>query len=69
MKVKATIEEVISQTFEVEVSSIDDAYDEIQEMYKSGKLVVENPTLTEANLMVTTDEEDFVEGCWTNLHI
>lgn len=67
MKVKATIEEVISQTFEVEVSSIENAYDEIREMYRGGKLVVENPALTEANLMIT--EEDGYEGSWSNLHV
>lgn len=67
MKVKATIEEVISQTFEVEVSSIENAYDEIREMYRGGKLVVENPALTEANLMIT--EEDGYECSWSNLHV
>lgn len=67
MKVKATIEEVINQTFEVEVSSIENAYDEIREMYRDGKLVVEDPTLTEANLMII--EEDGYESSWSNLHV
>ena len=67
MKVKAHIEEIITQTFEVEVSSVDNAYDEIRKMYKEGKLVVENPTLIEANLMV--EEENGEEGDWNNLHV
>lgn len=67
MKVKATIEEVISQTFEVDVSSIETAYDEIRDMYRKGKLVVENATLTEANVMIT--DENGKESDWNNLHV
>ena len=67
MKVKVIIEEVISQTFEVEVSSIENAYEEIRDMYRDGKLAVEDPTLTEANVMITDD--DCKEGVWINLHV
>lgn len=67
MKVKVIIEEVISQTFEVEVSSIENAYEEIRDMYRDGKLVVEDPTLTEANVMITDDNGK--EGDWINLHV
>ena len=58
MKVEAIIEEVISQTFEVEVSSMENAYDEIRKMYHDGKLVVENPMLTEANVMILNENGD-----------
>ena len=58
MKVEAIIEEVISQTFEVEVSSMENAYDEIRKMYHDRKLVVENPILTEANVMIMDENGD-----------
>lgn len=67
MIVKATIEEVISQTFMVEVSSIESAYDEIRDMYRNCKLVVEDPVLIEANVMIT--DENNKESDWNNLHI
>lgn len=66
MKVKIVIEEVISQEFEVEVSTIDDAYDEIREMYQSKKLVVEDPKLTQANLLI---EDENGDGDWMDLHV
>lgn len=67
MKVKIVIEEVISQEFEVEVSSIDDAYDEIRTMYKNKKLVVEDPKLTQANLAIIDDKNETSD--WMDLHI
>ena len=67
MKVKAIIEEVISQEFEVEVTSLENAYEEIRQMYKDQKLILENPSLTEANLMIV--EENGEEGDWNNLHV
>lgn len=66
MKVKITIEEVIAQEFEVEVSSNEAAYDEIREMYKTGKLVVEDPTLVEANVFLPDEVNG---GCWVNFDI
>ena len=50
MKVKVIIEEIISQTFEVEVSDMDNAYAEIKEKYRSGILELNNSALTEANV-------------------
>ena len=38
MKVKITIEETISKDFEVEVSSLENAYEEIRAKYKAGEL-------------------------------
>lgn len=67
MKLKVIIEEVQSQEFEVEVSSIDNAYDEVRQMYRDGKLVLENPSLTQANMM--TIEEDGRESSWSDLHV
>ena len=67
MKVKVIIEEVISQEFEVEVSSYDNAYNEIREKYKNAELVLENPSLTQANVNIY-DEEDR-EGDWVDLHV
>ena len=67
MKVRVTIEEIISQKFEVEVSSLDNAYDEVRQMYKDGKLVLENPSLTEANVMIPDEYGE--ETDWSNLHV
>lgn len=67
MKVKIAIEEIITQTFEVEVSDLNKAYDEVRQMYKDGKLVVENPTLVEANAMIY--DENGEETDWNNLHV
>ena len=67
MKVKVAIEEIITQTFEVEVSSLDNAYDEVRKMYRDGKLVVDNPTLTQANVMIY--DENGEETDWNNLHV
>ena len=66
MKLKVIIEEVQSQEFEVEVSSIDNAYDEVRQMYRDGKLVLENPSLTQANMMTI---EDGRESSWSDLHV
>ena len=67
MKVKIAIEEIITQTFEVEVSDLNKAYDEVRQMYKDGKLVVEDPTLVEANVMIY--DENGEETDWNNLHV
>ena len=68
MKIKVTIEEVISQEFEVEVSSLNNAYREIREKYKAREIVVENPTLIEANCMIH-DERNGDETEWVSMHI
>ena len=67
MKTKVIIEEVISQEFEVEVSSLDNAYNEVRKMYRDGKLVVDNPTLTQANVMIP--DENGEETDWSDLHV
>lgn len=67
MKTKIIIEEVISQEFEVEVSSLDNAYDEVRQMYRDGKLVVDDPKLTQANVMIP--DENGEETDWSDLHV
>lgn len=67
MKTKVIIEEVISQEFEVEVSSLDNAYDEVRQMYRDGKLVVDDPKLTQANVMIP--DENGEETDWSDLHV
>ena len=67
MKVKVIIEEIISQTFEVEVNDLDNAYEEIREMYKNGKLVVEDPCLTEANVNICDENGEVTD--WLDLHV
>ena len=58
MKIKVTIEETISQEFEVEVSSIENAYDEICEMYYNSELTLDNANILDANVGIPTDGED-----------
>lgn len=67
MKVKVIIEEVISQTFEVEVTDEHNAYEEIRQKYKSGELTVDNATLTQANVMIL--DENGEETDWNDLHV
>ena len=67
MKVKVAIEEFITQTFEVEVSDREHAYEEVRQMYKKGKIVVEDPTLIEASAMIY--DENGEETDWNNLHV
>ena len=58
MKTKIIIEETITQEFEVEVSDdLEAAFDEIREKYKNGTLVVEDPNLIDAKVMILEDGE------------
>ena len=50
MKVKVIIEEIITQTFEVEVSDMCNAYEEVKEKYRNEKLVLDNATLIESTV-------------------
>lgn len=67
MKTKVIIEEVIGQEFEVEVSSLDNAYDEVRQMYRDGKLVVEDPKLIQANVMIPDENGEETE--FVDLHV
>lgn len=66
-KRKIIIEEIISQEFEVDVDESKSIYEQVRTMYKESKLVVDNPTLTEVNVMIC--DEDGEETDWTNLHV
>ncbi len=65
--IKVTIEEVISQVFEVEVTDMEHAYDEVREMYKMGELVVDDATLTCASVALHEYDEDVTD--WLDLHV
>ena len=52
MKAKIVIEETISQEFEVEITDLEKGFDEIRAMYKNRTLVIENPHLIDAQLMI-----------------
>lgn len=62
MKIKITIEETISQEFEVEVSSIENAVTEVQEMYRDGRIVVDNANLLDVQLGI--HDKDGVVDNW-----
>ena len=67
MKKKVIIEEVISQTFEVELNDEESEYNQVRKLYVDGKLVVENPSLTQANVMIC--DENGEETDWSDLHV
>lgn len=67
MKVKVIIEEVISQTFEVDIDDMDNAYDQVRSKYLNNELVIDNPGLTAANIMIF--DENGNETDWSDLHI
>lgn len=66
-KIKVTIEEVISQVFEVEVTDMEHAYEEIRQMYRDEKLVVDDPTLIGASVAIHEHVEDGSD--WLDLHV
>lgn len=67
MKRKVIIEETISQEFEVELNDEENEYEQVQRMYKNGKLVVENPALTQVNAMICGENGE--ETDWNDLHV
>lgn len=67
MKKKVIIEEVISQTFEVELNDEESEYDQVRKLYTDGKLVIEDPSLTQANVMIC--DENGEETDWSDLHV
>lgn len=56
---KITIEEDISQTFEIEAESMEEAEEKAMNMYKAGKLVLDNPNLICTQMMAET-----MDGSW-----
>lgn len=67
MKRTIIIEEVISQEFVVDIPEGANEYEFVREMYKEGKLVVENPGLTQANVMIC--DENGEETDWVDLRV
>ena len=65
-KIKFVLEEVISQTFEIEVPEGVDVYKYIREQYKNEDIIINDPTLTQVNVMIH-DEDG--EGDWIDLHV
>lgn len=64
-KYNITLEEIISQQFTVDIYNEDNIYDEIRSKYLDRQLVLENPSLTELNVMI---EDADGESDWVNLH-
>ena len=54
MKITVTIEEHISQDFEVEADTLEEAMQIAEDKYRSGEFVVENANVT-ARLMMADD--------------
>ena len=67
MKRTVIIEEVISQEFVVDIPEGVDEYEFIREKYKDGTLVVEDSSLTQANVMIC--DENGEETDWCDLHV
>ena len=65
MKIKIIVEETITQEFEVEINDSEDTFDQIQTMYKNGKLVIEEPNLIDAQLTIL--DEDGQDTGWCSL--
>ena len=57
-KFEVTIEEIVSQTFEIEAESIENALDIASEKYHKGDLVLEPGNLVQVNAMAKNDEEE-----------
>jgi hypothetical protein len=55
-KFKITIEETVSETFDIEAETMEEAMEIAENEYNNGFLVVENPTLV-AKQMMAEDEE------------
>ena len=67
MKVKVIIQEIISQEFEVEIDDMVKSYDRVLEEYKNGNLVVDNPSINAANVMICDENGNETE--WLDLHV
>lgn len=68
-KVKFIIEEIVSQEFELELDESKPLYDQIRDKYRNGEIVVEDPKLTAANVMIDEDNDNYLRADWSDLHI
>ena len=57
MKITVTIEEHISQDFEVEADTLEEAMQIAEDKYRSGEFVLENPCVTKKLMMAEDDYE------------
>ena len=57
MKITVTIEEHISQAFEVEADTLEEAMEIAEDKYYSGEFVLENPNVTAKLMMAENDYE------------
>lgn len=62
MKYKITIEETISQEFEIEANSIEEAKEKAIKDYESGKLVLEFGTVLEKQINVINESNNEIVG-------
>ena len=61
MKYTVTIEELISQDFEIEANALAEAVKRAREIYSDGILVVENGTLESAKIIAEAFGESYEE--------
>lgn len=62
-----TIEETISQTFKIEAGEDEDAVEIAIQKYKAGELILEDSSLTGAQVMAET-EDSTVSTSWTEIY-
>ena len=60
MKITVTIEEHISQAFEVEADTLEEAMQIAEDKYRNGEFVLENPCVT-ARLMMAENNYEATE--------
>ena len=56
-KFKVTIEELLSQEFEIEAPSEDELYDTVEKLYRNGKLILDNPSLIHTGVQLSEDSQ------------
>lgn len=57
MKITVTIEEHVSQAFEVEADTLEEAMQIAEDKYRSGEFVLENPCITAKFMMAENNYE------------